>query len=70
MMSDRYYLFAGQYYYAQGGAHDLIASSDSIDDLNKQIPNEDDCADDWWHIYDSETKEIVSRSECQAHGAE
>lgn len=62
----RYILFAGETYYASGGAHDYMGQSNEEMEL-RNYPSLD--IFDWWHILDTETGLISSRSESQAHGA-
>lgn len=68
-----YYLFAGQAYYAKGGARDYICKSDDINTLvatgEALIKKEDSKPFPlyiWWHIAD-DNMAIVYRSENQAH---
>jgi hypothetical protein len=55
----RYILFAGFNYHPLGGANDILGTGDSIEDLqNSAILRYN--PKDWWHIYDTEEKEIVA----------
>jgi len=63
----RYLLFGGECYYARGGAHDLLGSGNSSDDLIKsEALNARDI--EWWHVYDTVERKIVCRSEAIPHG--
>ena len=59
----RYLTFTGQTCYASGGARDLIGSYDDIESAKKaaleSCDPEKSWPDDWWHIYDTESNEIV-----------
>lgn len=64
-----YLLFGGETYYALGGAHDLIDDFPTLDDA--RIEGSALLAEggiDWWHVYDTKSKQIVARSTNQAHG--
>jgi len=62
----RYFLFGGDTYYAEGGAHDFIGYGKKLDDLFDSAKRLDV---DWFHILDTETLKIVCASKEQAHGA-
>lgn len=69
----KYYLFAGDVYYAQGGVRDLRNSSEDLDtliahgeDLIKQNKEDDWAKIAWYHIADENMK-IVHQSALQAH---
>lgn len=68
----RYILFGGPFYYASGGANDLIASGDDPAELMElawryRKGTRDEL--DWWHIYDTVEQEIVVGTQAQAHQA-
>lgn len=64
-----YLLFGGQNYYALGGAHDLIDDFASIDDASVEgSAMLSEGGIDWWHVYDTVSKQIVARSSNQAYG--
>jgi hypothetical protein len=74
----RYILFGSdEVYYANGGAHDFLGCGNSVDDLvNSEVlkvsferDGDNAIVIEWWHIFDTETREIVAGSEQQAHGA-
>lgn len=69
----RYYLFAGNTYYAAGGARDFIKVSDNLESLCQHARDlllsspDDPWADyEWYHIAD-ENMRIVAKSDQQAH---
>ena len=76
----RYLLFGGDDYYARGGFHDFITSSDDLEELellavcldNISWQHESGYGDyltiKWYHIFDSKDKKIVS-ADGYAHGA-
>lgn len=69
-MSDppkRYWLFAGNDYYATGGMHDLEGSFDSAAEAEASAQNLD--PDQWYHVVDITTGQIVSGTKYQAYGA-
>lgn len=55
----RYLVFSGSDYYPSGGWTDFKGSIDSLESLSNiyEFVN----GDDWWHIVDSTTGEIVDR---------
>ena len=61
----RYLVFAGEDYYANGGALDFQSSFDSMDDaaahgkriIGKRISEYETA--EWWHVFDAETGRIV-----------
>lgn len=59
-MKERYLVFAGYYYYPSGGWDDFVDFAESIDIGIQKARNVD--YNDWWHIVDSETMEVVRRS--------
>lgn len=68
----RFILFAGETYYARGGAHDRIDSFGSL--VEAKSYGEALLADnsryfDWFHVLDIGTSSIVAKSETQALGA-
>ncbi len=60
----RYITFTGQTYYASGGARDLAGFYDDIESAKKaaleKCDPERDWPDDWWHVFDTESNEIVA----------
>lgn len=72
----KYLLFGGEFYYAKGGFHDFIISSDDLGTLiepARKTAEDTVChfeSLDWWHIVDSETGKIVAGTESQAYGAD
>jgi hypothetical protein len=54
-------LFAGNQYYPSGGTDDLVAMSDSIDELREKLEEygKEWHGCDWWHIWDCEKEEEV-----------
>ena len=65
----RYFLFGGDTYYAKGGGHDLVSCGQNLEALQVMAEN---LGDDygWWHIFDSNTQEIICQSDDQAHGVQ
>ena len=55
MKLKRYLLFCGGTYYPYGGWDDFAGSYDSLEQAEKAA------YDDWWHIVDSDTGEIIKR---------
>lgn len=51
-----YLVFAGDYYYPTGGAHDLIGVRPTLDEAMAVAHNFEW---DWWHIYSVDGEEIV-----------
>lgn len=69
----RFILFAGETYYAKGGAHDRIDSFASLveaEAYGRALIEADSLRFDWYHVLDIGTASIVAKSETQAHGAE
>lgn len=63
----RFLLFGkDEFYYASGGAHDCMGGGDCIDVLIGVAKAADV---EWWHIYDTKLKKIVTGTRYQAHGA-
>jgi hypothetical protein len=64
----RFMLFAGDTYYACGGAND---HQGSYDDLYEAIAaGQKELADgtvDWWHVYDKDEDVIADSSDSQAY---
>ena len=61
-MVKRYYLFAGDNYYPLGGGSDFIKSYEQLEDavaFGERIKEKGSM--DWWHVFDSQTEEIVRR---------
>ncbi len=68
----RYLLFGSNAcYYASGGAHDFLGAGNSIDDLTASecLGKKSGRYIEWFHIFDTETMEIVAGSETQPYGA-
>lgn len=65
----KYILFGGECYYAKGGWNDYLGHGKELDPLidSECLKN---FAIDWWHIVDTETKEIVAGSKHQAHNSD
>ncbi len=69
-MSDkakRYWLFAGEDYYATGGVHDLTGSFDSVAEAEASVQAID--SSEWYHVVDITTGQIVAGTRHQAYGA-
>jgi hypothetical protein len=70
----RFVLFAGEHYYAKGGAADLVGSFDTLEQARAALDSEtterwgdqvviaDAKGDVWWHIYDQVAGGIVDSS--------
>lgn len=57
---NRYFLFAGEVFYAKGGIHDLRGLFDSFDialEKAQKMQHDDECQ--WWHIWDAYSGQIV-----------
>jgi len=73
----RYWLFAGNDYYATGGWHDRRGMYDTIAEAvaeGKRQQTAEWCnglfaVHEWWHVVDIATGEIVAGSDSQAYGA-
>lgn len=68
----RFLLFAGETYYAKGGAHDLVDSFGSLVEAKaygEALMEKDRYRFQWFHVFDIGTKAIVSKSATQALGA-
>jgi hypothetical protein len=63
----RYWLFAGEDYYARGGIHDLEGSFDSAAEAEAEAQKLE--SDKWYHVVDITTGQIVSGTKYQAYGA-
>jgi len=63
----RYWLFAGECYYAKGGMNDLVRSYKSLRDANDGAKSIDE-EEDWWQIMDSKMGVVVMQSTSQAYG--
>lgn len=68
----RYWLFGGCVFYAKGGIHDFIDSSDNTKEIWQIIKQKFSPDDEysWFHIVDSKTGKIVARSEVQGHSVD
>jgi hypothetical protein len=53
---NRYILFAGADYYPSGGWRDVVASYPTLEDALNIAAG---ITDDWWHIVDAESGDIV-----------
>lgn len=59
--------FSGQTYYAAGGAFDFDKPFDTLEEAEAEAKSAVDANKvDWWHVYDSEERCIVSQSETRA----
>ena len=68
----RFILFAGETYYAKGGAHDRIDSFGSLAEAEaygKALLEKEGRYFDWYHVLDIGTSSIVAKSATQALGA-
>jgi hypothetical protein len=69
----RYWLFAGDVFYARGGIHDLLATYPTLDVALTAAAvweaNEEIVPYSWWHVIDQTTGQIVGASAAQGHGA-
>jgi hypothetical protein len=65
----KYLLFGGDVYYAQGGMNDLISLNNNKNKLIDTILS-DKLDLSWWHVWDNENSRIVAGSEEQAFGAD
>lgn len=64
----RFMLFVGQSFYANGGFLDFVDSFDSAQEavdcaVSKYDPPDGMFADEWWHVVDIETQQIVAKQE-------
>ena len=69
---DKYSLFTGQNYYAMGGANDFCDSGNDLNELIKIATSDNENSidsDEWWHIVDVASFEIIIGTESQAYGA-
>jgi hypothetical protein len=58
----KYLLFSGSHYYPLGGMEDLVGSSNDITELKELQLNSIEAWDgeiDWYHLYNSETGEVI-----------
>lgn len=68
----RFILFAGETYYAKGGAHDRIDSFGSLVEAQaygEALLEHQHRSYDWFHVFDIGTSSIVAKSPIQAIGA-
>lgn len=68
----RFLLFAGETYYAKGGAHDLVDGFGSVVEAKaygEALMEKDRYRFQWFHVFDIGTKSIVAKSASQALGA-
>ena len=61
----RYWLFAGIFYYPEGGMEDLVKVSDDEDELKKEVNDNWSDKYNWYHIYDSKEQKITSQRYCK-----
>lgn len=54
----RYWMFAGDFYYPSGGMLDFKGSYDSLDEAKSEMK----FAVDWYHVFDTENKQVVESS--------
>lgn len=62
-MNNRYWLFAGDTYYACGGMHDFQGAYKSIELARQHAFFE------WWHVWDTVDHKCVAASERQPFNA-
>ena len=63
----RYWLIAGNDYYATGGMHDFRDCFDSVEEAETSAKKLD--CDEWFHVVDITTGQIVAGTKYQAYGA-
>lgn len=63
----RYWLFAGNDYYATGGMHDFRDSFDSVQEAEASAKKLE--CEEWFHVVDITTGQIVLGTKYQAYGA-
>lgn len=56
MRQRRFWLFAGDQYYPLGGFSDFQGDFFTLEEAVTKAANR---GWDWWHVFDSETKEVV-----------
>lgn len=54
----RFWVFAGESYYAEGGMADYIGQFDNIADAIKAGLTAEDAS--WWHVLDTKSMKIVA----------
>ncbi len=54
-----FHLFAGDDYYACGGAHDFVVSFSTMEEVNQYLLHSEMSAN-WWHIADAEMNIVDS----------
>ena len=55
----RYLVFAGSFYYPNGGGNDFVFATDDLDEARDKRNKYKKEAFDWSHIFDNETLEII-----------
>lgn len=73
-----YILFGGDCYYAKGGANDLLGTFDNMTEAIakgqwlEKTPKPGRVYSDleWWHVFCTETLEIVAQSDVTPHGVD
>jgi hypothetical protein len=72
VLVSRYWLFAGDVYYACGGVHDLLATYPTLEEAlaaAQAWETERDIGPySWWHVIDQTTGQIVAASSTQGYG--
>jgi len=66
MQPARYLVFGGEFYYARGGAHDLLSSHARLEDA---VAHGRAADVQWWHVYDTHEARIVTGTKEQAYDA-
>jgi hypothetical protein len=72
LLLQRYWLFAGDVYYACGGIHDLHATYATLDEARAAAAawlTDERALYSWWHVIDAQTGTILAASAQQGHGA-
>jgi hypothetical protein len=61
----RFFLFGGKVFYPRGGMDDINSEWHTADDAIaaaiQRFPYNRDGYDHWWHVYDSQTGDMVAR---------
>lgn len=61
----RFWLFAGECYYAKGGLNDFV---DWFDSLEEALASFEKTDDEWYQVMDINCHQCVARSSCLPHG--